>query len=341
MIPLDQHPGILKGTPSEVRPNPVDFLLSSTIRNEFDGSVQSVADFIFGDLNSQLTYEQKRGFLNAVEGMWYRDNQGQDHVLSEFELILDGMDSIVDQRALANLQALCRWGLLQQLSEEQTHFAFTERGGVYIGNYLLIREFYEGNGRAKMSPNLSHKRVTIPSIPVSAKAFVQILKSIQRRVYEGQTGELLRFQDRNIHDYESITRVLYSFQSQYFFIDPALSVEIIPLGPTRIKVIAECYHILAEESLNVILNEISETWPKETVSEVSQGRVILRDKIAERFKLEEIEDLCFELGISYQNIGGRTLSEKARELVEYFYRQNALDKLVEACERKRPLVIWR
>lgn len=242
--------------------NTVEDILASTIKNGFDGSIQTAGRFIFGDSDSTLPYSQKRAFLTAVEGMHYRDNHGQDHVRPTFTLIETGVEPVIAEGVRSELSDLCEVGLLNLISENPYRYAFTKVGFVFIGNYFTLREFHEGGGRAKLPPDLGYKTVILPSIPTSPKSFVQLLKSIQRRIYEGQTGNLLQFQDKDRHDYESITRVSFTFQAPNFFIEPALSFEIIPLEPARVKVIAECYHGLAEEAFNVFLTEVIETWPE-------------------------------------------------------------------------------
>jgi hypothetical protein len=65
------------------------------------------------------------------------------------------------------------------------------------------------------------------------------------------------------------------------------------------------------------------------------NKVELRKAISSRFTVEEIQDICFELGIEYQNMSSR-LNTLARELVEHCERTNRLPELLNACRRARP-----
>lgn len=341
----------------------VDSILASSVRMALNGTTQNAARIIFGDMDSLLTYSQKRSFLIAVEELHFRDNLGQDHIRSDFTLIEGQGDELSAQEVVASLKTLCELGLLTQINKNPSKYTFAKRGETAILNYLLLREFYEGGGRAKMSPNLSHKRVVFQSIPVSAKGFIQLMKSFYRRVFEARTGVLLNFQNDNEYDYDQVTRLAYSLQAPSFFIDPALSLEVVPLEPTKVKVIAECYHFLAEDFFRQILEEVSSTWPSETIHVTEQAfretegdRVppspdqnashriktdqALREKIRDHFNVDELKTLCQDLGINYENLSGDTLEGKARELVEYGRRHNRIQEIINFCQRARLFVKW-
>lgn len=68
--------------------------------------------------------------------------------------------------------------------------------------------------------------------------------------------------------------------------------------------------------------------------------VQLRDQIAEYFNAEELADLCFRLGVQYENLQGTTNAAKARELTEYSRRHGRLEQLVAKCRELRPHVTW-
>lgn len=58
------------------------------------------------------------------------------------------------------------------------------------------------------------------------------------------------------------------------------------------------------------------------------------------FDVSELADLIYELGINPEEIRGETISERARELVQYVERNGMLPVLVGACEIKRPSMDW-
>jgi hypothetical protein len=62
----------------------------------------------------------------------------------------------------------------------------------------------------------------------------------------------------------------------------------------------------------------------------------LRDFITRNFNDSELRDLCFDLGIEYENLGGDNKSAKARELVAYCQRHTRLGELEATCRRLRP-----
>ncbi|MEK6406338.1 MAG: hypothetical protein AABN34_05170 [Acidobacteriota bacterium] len=65
----------------------------------------------------------------------------------------------------------------------------------------------------------------------------------------------------------------------------------------------------------------------------------LHELLRERFNLEETQDLCFHLSVDYDNLAGAGRNAKARELVEYFKRRNALAQLAEAMREARPDIV--
>jgi len=62
----------------------------------------------------------------------------------------------------------------------------------------------------------------------------------------------------------------------------------------------------------------------------------LRDFITRYFNDSELRDLCFDLGIEYENLGGDNKAAKARELVAYCQRHGRLAELEDTCRRLRP-----
>lgn len=65
-------------------------------------------------------------------------------------------------------------------------------------------------------------------------------------------------------------------------------------------------------------------------------RIAVRNRLTREFSLSEIQVLCDDIGISYEEIGGVTLTSKALELVQYMTRRNRLADLVAAMDALRP-----
>ena len=52
--------------------------------------------------------------------------------------------------------------------------------------------------------------------------------------------------------------------------------------------------------------------------------------LIQRFNLAELQDLCFDLGVDFEDLGGSGRKAKARELVQYMQRRGRLDALHQA-----------
>ncbi len=65
----------------------------------------------------------------------------------------------------------------------------------------------------------------------------------------------------------------------------------------------------------------------------------LRDALDKGYSLSELQDLCFELAIDYEDLPGEGQSAKARELVLYCKRRELLAALVEHVMRDRPRLL--
>lgn len=63
--------------------------------------------------------------------------------------------------------------------------------------------------------------------------------------------------------------------------------------------------------------------------------VRLRETLAVYFDAGELRTLCFDLGVNYDGLGGEGLSGKARQLVLFLQKRDALPVLVEWLRRER------
>ena len=63
--------------------------------------------------------------------------------------------------------------------------------------------------------------------------------------------------------------------------------------------------------------------------------IAVNDALEEYFSIEDINGLCFNLGIDDQEIKGDTKSVRARELVKYCKHNNLLGRLVSAMKKER------
>ncbi len=66
----------------------------------------------------------------------------------------------------------------------------------------------------------------------------------------------------------------------------------------------------------------------------------LRDQLASYFSESELNDLCFDLNIDYENLPDQTKLEKARELIIYCQRHGRMADLMARCQELRPQLSW-
>ena len=65
----------------------------------------------------------------------------------------------------------------------------------------------------------------------------------------------------------------------------------------------------------------------------------LRQQIAQLFNEEELKTLCFDLGLDYDDLGGKTAN--ARELVAYCERHHRIQELIAVVKKARPEIRWK
>jgi hypothetical protein len=81
------------------------------------------------------------------------------------------------------------------------------------------------------------------------------------------------------------------------------------------------------------------------VSETGQAislryRQQLRENLMDSFSLEEVQSLCFDLGIEFDDLEGRRKTNKVESLLSYMERRDRIPDLVRVCSQKRPNVVW-
>jgi hypothetical protein len=71
-----------------------------------------------------------------------------------------------------------------------------------------------------------------------------------------------------------------------------------------------------------------------------EARAQLRRNLTHYFTTEELNTLCFDLGIDYEDVRGSDKPSKARELVAHFESRRRIPDLIRACRSVRPNVAW-
>lgn len=67
----------------------------------------------------------------------------------------------------------------------------------------------------------------------------------------------------------------------------------------------------------------------------------VQKQLVEHFNLSEMQSLCSDLNIEYEELGGETTrSDKSRELVKLCYRLGRIAELLTRCQELRSQVVW-
>jgi hypothetical protein len=72
----------------------------------------------------------------------------------------------------------------------------------------------------------------------------------------------------------------------------------------------------------------------------SSPQVALRENLNAYFSETELRVLCFDLGIDYENLGGRSKAEKVLELIGMMQRHGRLEQLIDLVRQQRPHSSW-
>jgi len=67
----------------------------------------------------------------------------------------------------------------------------------------------------------------------------------------------------------------------------------------------------------------------------------LRQNLIDHFSDGELRDLCFDLGVDYENLPGQTKADKARELLSDLDHRGRIPELIQHCSMLRSNVAWQ
>ena len=76
--------------------------------------------------------------------------------------------------------------------------------------------------------------------------------------------------------------------------------------------------------------------PEEQPLEIDPGLRQLLDVLDYSFNASEIRDICFALGVDYDNLQGETKRGKAQSLIEYHQHRDQISGLESEVSRRRP-----
>jgi hypothetical protein len=84
-------------------------------------------------------------------------------------------------------------------------------------------------------------------------------------------------------------------------------------------------------------HEAEQEWDVESEAQAPSALdVQLFQALRDKFNLEEMESICWELGIRFEDLSAKGLTGKARQLVERAVALAAQDQLVTIVKRERP-----
>jgi hypothetical protein len=75
------------------------------------------------------------------------------------------------------------------------------------------------------------------------------------------------------------------------------------------------------------------------VTRQRQSRVLSRT-LDERFNIEELQSLCFHLGVDFDNLLGQSKERKAEELIAYLERRDRVSELIQVGRQARQDIPW-
>ncbi len=111
------------------------------------------------------------------------------------------------------------------------------------------------------------------------------------------------------------------------------------LSNNVIKVSGGALHEGSLFNLNTVApatSDTSDTSPDTSAATPDAQTLDLFRTLTSRFNLEELETVCWELGLKFEDLPAQTLSGKARQLVEKAAAQGVLDGLRGIVARERP-----
>lgn len=83
-----------------------------------------------------------------------------------------------------------------------------------------------------------------------------------------------------------------------------------------------------------------EKYGKASVEATTSYQVVLYEFLDQHFNVSELKDLCLYLGFDYENLGGESKKDKARELVQHSQRHGSIEALTIKIAELRPKISW-
>lgn len=58
--------------------------------------------------------------------------------------------------------------------------------------------------------------------------------------------------------------------------------------------------------------------------------------VEQQFNESELQNLCFQLGVDYENLAGQGKAARVQTLITYLHRRGRIGDLIETCREMRP-----
>lgn len=82
--------------------------------------------------------------------------------------------------------------------------------------------------------------------------------------------------------------------------------------------------------------------PPESIDSVQDRQALsqLRKLLTSHFNTSELQVMCFDIGVDYEELEGSNKTTKVQDLISYLYRRNELHLLIGEAKKQRPSVKW-
>lgn len=95
--------------------------------------------------------------------------------------------------------------------------------------------------------------------------------------------------------------------------------------------------------LNEVISQVKPQDPRVPKSPTSDIRLLTlwRDNFTRNFSLDQLKDLCVDLGLDFESVSGEGKSGKAREMALYLARRSEWRRATAYLEANYPQMSWR
>ncbi len=97
---------------------------------------------------------------------------------------------------------------------------------------------------------------------------------------------------------------------------------------------------LASETVPTQKGYFQDTSAQKSIASPQNVLIALRENLNAYYSESELRSLCFDLGIEYEHLGGRSKPEKVLDLIGFMQRRGRLEQLVDLVRQQRPHSSW-